>query len=85
MGKVVCEEIDDIIFHDLHGCAFSNFLLQKMIYHKIHICDLCGLRELYEYVPSNILLEKMIYHKIHICDLCGHCELCGCVASNFLL
>ena len=27
-------------------CVFSNGLPQEMIYHMIHICDLCGLHEL---------------------------------------
>ena len=46
-----------------------------MIYHKIHICDLCGHYELCECVSSDYVLEKMIYHKIHICDLSGLHEL----------
>ena len=27
---------------------------EKIIFHKIHICDLCGLHELYEYASLNI-------------------------------
>ena len=54
-------------------------------YVDTHICDLCGLNELFEKVSSNtILFEKMICHKIHICNLCCHHELCGCVSLNFL-
>ena len=43
--------------------------------YKIHISNLCGLRELSEYDSSKLLLEKMIYHKNHICDLYIHHEL----------
>ena len=56
-----------------------------MIYHKIHICNLCRLHEQYVCGSSKHLFEKMICHKIHICNLCSPHELCECVASNFLL
>ena len=46
----------------------QNFALEKRICHMIHICDLCGLHELCEYVSSELLLEKMISHEIHICN-----------------
>ena len=57
----------------------------RMIYHKICICNLCGLHELSQCESSNFLLEKMIFHKIHICNLCGLYELCVCVSSNCML
>ena len=69
----------------LYECVSSNSLLKKMIYHKIHICDLCGLHELCGCVSLNILLCKMIYHKIRICNLCGLHELCICDSSNVVL
>ena len=53
-------QIDDITFHEFHGCASSNFLLQKMIYHKYHIYDLCCLHECCGCVSLNLNLEKMI-------------------------
>ena len=56
-----------------------------MIFHKTHICSLCGLHELCGCVSSNLLFEKMIYHKIYIWNLCGLHELCGCASSNILL
>ena len=46
-----------------------------MIYHKIHICNLYDLHELYESVSSNILHQKMIFHKIHICGPLWMCFL----------
>ena len=48
----------------------------EMIYHKIHICNIYGLHELYECISSNVH-EKIIYHKIHICNLYGLHELYG--------
>ena len=37
----------DVSLYGLQNeCVSSNFLLEKMINHKIHICDLCGFREL---------------------------------------
>ena len=71
-------------FHEFYRSVSSNFLLQKMIYHKIYICNLCSLHELLKYVSSNCVQEKIIYYMNHICDLCGFHELCKCVTSNSL-
>ena len=71
-------------FNVCFECASSNFLLEKMNFHKIHICDLYGLHEQCECDPSNVLLEKMLSHKIHIYDLCGPHERCKCASSNLL-
>ena len=71
--------------HDVHGCVFSNLLIEKIIYHNIHICDLFGLHELIWCVSSNSILSKMIYYKIHICNLCGLHELFECVSSKYAL
>ena len=71
-------------FNVCFECASSNFLLEKMNFHKIHICDLYGLHEQCECDPSNVLLEKMLSHKIHIYDLCGPHERCECASSNLL-
>ena len=60
-----------------------KYRAEKMIYHMIYICDICGLHELCRCVSSKIVLEKMIYHRIHICDLCGPHEFYGCASSNF--
>ena len=57
---------------------------EKMIYHKIHIRDVCVLHELCECASSNVLLQKMIYHKNHICNLCCLHELWECVHLSVL-
>ena len=67
----------------LYDCL--SFLKQKMIYHKIHICNLYIHHELYGGVSPIYLIEKMIYYKIHICNLCGLHELCECVSLNDIL
>ena len=40
--------------NEFYLCVSSNALLEKMIYYKIHICNLCGLHELCGYVSSNM-------------------------------
>ena len=60
-------------------------MLEKMGYHNIHICNLCGLHELCGCVSSNLFLGKMIYHNIHICNLYGLYELCECVYLDLVL
>ena len=42
-----------VIFVAFMKCVSSNFLLQKMFYCKIHICDLCGFHELSGCASSN--------------------------------
>ena len=64
---------------------FSNLLLERIIYHKICICNLCGLHELCGCVSLDIVLEKMFYYKIHNCNLCIHCELYGGASRNLLM
>ena len=70
--------------NELFEYVSSNWLHEKMIFHKLYICDLCVPHELYGCVFSKFLLEKMIYYKIYICSLCGLHELCGCVSSNIV-
>ena len=62
-------------FCEFYECGTSNVLLEKMIFHKIHICNIFDLHELQGSVSSNMLLKKMIFRKIHICDLFYHYEL----------
>ena len=69
---------------EFYKCDTSNEMLEKMIFHKIHICNICGLHELCGCVSSNFVLEKMICHKIHICNLYGLHEHCGCGSSSFV-
>ena len=71
------------VLHELLlECVSFNPLLEKMICHKIHSCNLYALDELYECISSNILLGKMISLRIH---LCGLHELCGCDSFKMLL
>ena len=42
--------------YELSECVFSNVLLEKMIYRKIHICNLYIHHELYEDVSPNIAM-----------------------------
>ena len=74
-----------VIFMTFMNCVSSNFLLERKIYHKIHICSLCGLHELCRCVSSKCLPQKNFFYKIYICNLYDLHELCFCVSSNFLL
>ena len=46
---------------------FYILWVQKMIYRKIHICNLCDLNEQSGCVSSNYNFWKIIFHMIHIC------------------
>ena len=71
--------------YELFGCVFSSTLIEKMIYCKSHICDLCDFHEYSVCVLSKFLILNMIFHKIHIYNPFGLHELFKRVSSNMLL
>ena len=75
--------------NEYFGYVSSDFLLEKMIGHKIHICKLCGIHELCGYVSLNLMPKKIIYYKFHICYLHWRhllmCTACTCTGYFFSL
>ena len=58
-----------------------------MIWHKVHICDLCVHHEPHGCGVSKVHYKSIMFHKNHICNLCvfhDH-ELCECDFSSYEL
>ena len=69
----------------LFWCASSNYSIEKIIYHKFHICDLYVHYEMYGDVSPMLVMQWITYHNLYICCLCGLDELYGCISLTFLL